>query len=131
MTMTICTECQGSISDKAATCPHCGAPVVALDQPVPTGTQAPTPNTATETAKRGAFRWWWIPLGLVGAFGVLVAQEATMTPEQKMERTYHERDLSAIRICRSAIEMAKLHGKIPGDCNTLVENYVRQYKKQP
>ena len=29
MTMTVCHECYADISDKAATCPHCGVPMKA------------------------------------------------------------------------------------------------------
>lgn len=48
MALTECPECQQKVSDKAATCPHCGAPVVISSKhSVPATTAVIFSNPAT------------------------------------------------------------------------------------
>lgn len=59
MAMTKCAECGAAISDKAAACPHCGAPLTMV-----------VPNAVPVVIQKApAFKWWfWVPLGAVAAF---------------------------------------------------------------
>jgi len=60
MTLTVCPECGGQVSDQAATCPHCGAPVRA----------APRAPAAGRPAKRtnwGALVVLCLALGAIAA----------------------------------------------------------------
>ena len=58
-----CPECGRDVSDKAPTCPGCGAPVSAVEQPE-------TPVTVNQPVRvvRAGFRW-----ELIGAVGVIAA----------------------------------------------------------
>lgn len=59
MALIECFECKASISDRAAACPSCGAPLHA-----PVGNAIPV--VIREEKK---FKWWlWLPAGAVGAF---------------------------------------------------------------
>lgn len=64
MALITCTECQRQISDRAAVCVHCGAPL-----------QAQSTNAVPVLIrKEPSSKWWlWIPLGLVGAFFLFAA----------------------------------------------------------
>jgi DNA-directed RNA polymerase subunit RPC12/RpoP len=59
MALIKCSECGEHVSDKAAVCMRCGAPVVAQQaQAIP-----------VVVRKEPSTKWWlWIPLGLGGAF---------------------------------------------------------------
>lgn len=60
MAMVKCAECGTEISDKAAACVRCGAPLVA---------RGPTNTLAVTVQKESKPMWWlWVPLGLLGAF---------------------------------------------------------------
>lgn len=59
MAIISCAECGGQVSDKAATCPHCGVVVAPIDAAKP----------LVETRSSGGFKWWlWVPLALVAIF---------------------------------------------------------------
>ena len=71
MALVACEECGKEISDKAAACPHCGAPTTAKTEPVP---------LEQPQAQRKLRLWLWIPLGLVVAFFLYAA----LLPEYKI-----------------------------------------------
>ena len=77
MALVSCQECGKEISDKAASCPHCGAPQGgAVAQPIPV--------VVTEV-KKGSGVWKWI-LGIpVALFVVVMVIGATVgnTPEAR------------------------------------------------
>ncbi len=77
MTMAIikCTECGKEISDKAATCPSCGAPV--------TGIQA-TAQEKTHSVRRGAITGFIGAIALPIIFIVLIAVD-NATPKHEHE----------------------------------------------
>lgn len=63
-----CPECQGTVSDKAPACPHCGAPTLA---PVES-TKAEAPDTEPKpTAPKGPV--YWVLMLLAGFAGSYVA----------------------------------------------------------
>lgn len=49
MPLIQCSECNSSVSDKAATCPNCGNPIATLQESISAG--APL-NTIQETSKK-------------------------------------------------------------------------------
>lgn len=57
MALKSCAECGKQISDKAASCPHCGAPVLTL---------------AREARKTASFAWNAIRIAIALVFGVIV-----------------------------------------------------------
>lgn len=71
MALIACGECGKQISDKAASCPHCGAPSAAKTEPLP---------LEEPRAARKRRLWLWIPLGLLAAFLVYAA----LLPEYKI-----------------------------------------------
>jgi len=48
MALISCSECGKEVSDKAASCPNCGAPIATLQETIATGTQI---KTIQETSK--------------------------------------------------------------------------------
>lgn len=48
MSLIKCTECGKEISDKAATCPNCGCPMVSSNVPMQESIQQPAQNTANQ-----------------------------------------------------------------------------------
>lgn len=71
MALIACGECENQISDKAATCPHCGAPAQTTTTNLP-----PVDSPASGSKLR---LWLWIPAGLVAAFFLFGA----LQPEYK------------------------------------------------
>lgn len=75
MALINCSECQKQVSDKAAACPHCGAPLAAPTPPPVEVTKLPEPTQAiVAPAKRKTglftlfvltvillFVAWWLP----------------------------------------------------------------------
>lgn len=60
MAIVNCSECGGEVSEKAAACMRCGAPVA---------TPGNKPAEALGHQQNSSFKWWlWIPLGLAAAF---------------------------------------------------------------
>lgn len=56
MALISCADCAKEVSDKAVTCPHCGAPSATTEK-----------SDDQESAVR--FKWWlWLPLALIGLF---------------------------------------------------------------
>jgi TM2 domain-containing membrane protein YozV len=68
MALISCAECSKEISDKAAACPHCGAPVASVAQSGPTFA-APASQPQTQLVKSAKSRGIYIILGLF--FGLL------------------------------------------------------------
>lgn len=67
MALIICTECKGEVSDKAAVCMRCGAPVGRL------GGNA-IPVLPVKQPRSMLWYWWlWGPLGLFAALMLLGA----------------------------------------------------------
>ena len=68
--MIICSECHGNVSDTAATCPHCGAPVA-----IQLGATASAQDTASADREKAGSTWWkWVigvPVGLFVLFIVI------------------------------------------------------------
>lgn len=73
MALIACSECQKEVSDKAAACPHCGAPIVAKSR-ARGSYYADTPAPASGphvVERRGSGLWKWL-LGVpVGALVLL------------------------------------------------------------
>ncbi|WP_421311984.1 hypothetical protein [Aeromonas veronii] len=51
MALIECGECNGKVSDKAASCPHCGAPVMQLADVVDTGDRLTTTQQTSKQLK--------------------------------------------------------------------------------
>ena len=121
MALIACGECGKQISDKAVTCPHCGAPVAIKTEPLPLQDQ-PTPSKPK--------LWLWIPLGLVAVFlgfGFVVGN----TPEGK-ERA---RQREAINLCWG--EQGRKSNNagqsqfIAGACERMEADYTRRWGTRP
>lgn len=74
MALIACSECRKEISNKAFSCPHCGAPLRV-------SAQSPRESAATQPKKRGVWKWV-IGVPVVGflallAFGAYISS----TPE--------------------------------------------------
>ena len=82
MALITCKECNGSLSDKALVCPHCGAPAdTQLDRPaiskhISSGTTLPKRTSFWETDTGYTTRWLlFLPVGLLLA---AIAQPALL-----------------------------------------------------
>lgn len=85
MALIACAECGKEISDKAAACPHCGAPVVGAAPVMTVTTQQPS-------------SWWkWLIVVPVGGFLLLMLiGSCSGTPESRAAKS---RQSSAIALC--------------------------------
>jgi phage terminase large subunit GpA-like protein len=99
MALISCSECNQSVSDKAKTCPHCGAQV------------------KPEAKRKKINKWVWIALGaaiLVSAISSnqkqdeIAQTEARMSPEQKAAKEA-ENKAAMVRtlVARKAVEELK------------------------
>lgn len=79
MALTTCGECGGKVSDQAATCPHCGAPVARSQSmlPPPSAASSSPPTTVKKGGDSGA---GWIFLALLVVAG-LVGIAMASTPD--------------------------------------------------
>jgi uncharacterized membrane protein YvbJ len=88
MALITCPECKRDISDKAAACPHCGAPRdAAPDSP------AERARSAQTSGKSGGKAMGWfakLALGVAGLFVVLLYFGARMSKEEAA--AYSHRD---------------------------------------
>jgi len=73
MALIQCSECNGQVSDQAAVCPHCGAPVFigtqAQDKQLP-GTQSSSSDSRGSVRKGGGHVLAWI-VGIIVAIPVI------------------------------------------------------------
>lgn len=65
MALIECGECNGKVSDKAASCPHCGAPVMQLADVVDTGDRL---TTTQQTSKQLKEQVLWAYLVMFAGF---------------------------------------------------------------
>lgn len=97
MALIACAECGKEISDKAAACPHCGAPVASTSPKRGTyynDTPAPAPVTAPPS---GSSWWKWLIGVPVGGFMLLMLiGSCSGTPESRAAKS---RQSSAIALC--------------------------------
>lgn len=85
MALIACAECGKEISDKAAACPHCGAPVVSTSPVL----AAPAPQSSS---------WWKWLIGVpVGGFLLLMLiGSCSGTPQSRAAKSSQS---SAIALC--------------------------------
>lgn len=69
MALIECGECTGKVSDKAASCPHCGSPVMQLADVKDTGDRL---TTTQQTSKHLKEQVLWAYLTMAIGLGVLV-----------------------------------------------------------
>lgn len=84
MALVSCSECGKEISDKATSCPHCGAPK--------TGNAATQASSVQPQAKKGGL-WKWvigIPIALF-AFVMIVGSNLANTPEGREKASAREK----------------------------------------
>ncbi len=72
MALTKCRECGGQISDKAASCPHCGAPV---------NTPKPQPVKVVEQPPKSSHSPWFI--GIIVVSIILFGMMSGFLPEEE------------------------------------------------
>lgn len=106
MAMTVCSECQKDISDKAPVCPHCGA------------------------KKPKSYTWLYFVLGLPVAFLIFGAVQADK-PEVKERRRAED----VIAECWKD-QGRKSNGSgvaqfIAGACEKMEEDYLQKYGRRP
>jgi len=123
MALMKCNECGTEVSDKAAVCMRCGAPVAAAPEP----TNA-IPVTVT---KSKVFKWWlWIPLGLI-ATPFVVGSMLPDTPERREKQSRRE----AISACweeqkRKSLDPS-LQRFIAGACEKMESDFRQKFHLNP
>lgn len=101
-----CTECKGTVSDKAPACPHCGAP---LDKPI-----AQSADTVSKPAKKPMGKGMKIILTLVGIFLVVSCiggmnapkNEGSSTTTKEPEQPKPMDRIEALTACQMLIQKA-------------------------
>ena len=128
--MIACAECGKEISDKAAACPHCGAPVAAALAKT-SGGPLPKPPPV---ANGGAARWkWFVGIPVAGFVAVMVfGTIAGNSPEGK-ERASQRR---AIALCWDMLHDKR--GLAPSavtlasaTCSRMESDYRSQWGREP
>jgi hypothetical protein len=109
MALISCSECRGQVSDKAAACPHCGAPVtfVAVEpQPVPVQIVKPKSNLI-----------WWVlgtPVALFAVFLVIGARTNPNSPSLRASVAKDECEKTAQK-ARVVVDCDKIATNIKSD----------------
>lgn len=89
MALIACSECNKQISDKAAACPHCGAPVSRSSAPSPElQPERPMATAAVPLVKKGTHPATWIALVMIVVAGVwffMNAQREAGLPSMPVE----------------------------------------------
>lgn len=127
MAIISCKECSGKVSDTAATCPHCGAPVVA---PMP----AAVAPVAVEKSGGGWWKWvLGVPVGLfilMMVIGSLSSGGGGSAPDAKtMDRRVYQQCLSDL----AAADRGRSSAATPmaGMCERFRSDYVKKYNATP
>lgn len=102
MALIKCTECEHTISDKAATCPQCGAPNASLSNSVNVEARDSKPVTV-EKKKKATPLWVQVVAGLVGAW-VAVSCATGGSSSSKTETKSSWNEISSLTLCQMAIK---------------------------
>ncbi len=107
MPLTTCTECGGTVSDRAAACPHCGCPVApgmakpsapAVKAPVPLPVQKPSPQ-AQPTTRRKVIGWvLGVALGGLAIAWIIYYSAKDLEKAEKDERNWARASLKMLGI---------------------------------
>lgn len=124
MALIPCGECGREVSDKAAACPHCGAPV--------SSGESVQNRRVEESQPRKTSRWKWVVGVPVGTFILLmIIGSCADTPEARERQSSRE----AIDLCWS--EQAKKSNSpgasrfIAGACEKMENDYRRKWGRNP
>lgn len=124
MALISCSECRKEISDKAVTCPHCGAPVEST----------PIVNRWSEEPKRKKSSIWkWLFGVPVGGFVLLmiIGSCAGNTPEGKERQASRD----AISLCWSEQGRKSLDSGtarfVAGTCEKMESDYRAKWGRNP
>jgi hypothetical protein len=125
MPMTFCKECDGKVSDTAATCPHCGAPVAA-----PAANYVSSAPEMPPPVKEKSTWWMWVigvPIGLF--ILMMIIGSLNSNPEKSRARDVYS-------LCMSDLESAKrgmssTQSFIAGTCESLRNDFIKKYNASP
>ena len=119
MALIQCAECKGQVSDSAAACPHCGAPVAGS-----AGAAVPA------AAKKGGGIWKWV-LGVpVGLFVlVMIVGSLNSNPEKDHARRAYDTCMDSLKADDRA--RAGNGNFIAGACESMRNDFIRKYGVNP
>lgn len=125
MALVSCLECGKEISDKAAACPHCGAPQAG-------GMAQQTLSVVGETKKKGGV-WKWV-LGIpVALFVVVMVIGATVGNTPEAQQRSLERD--KIGACWDLQKKKSLDPSTArftaGMCERMEDDFRRKHNRNP
>lgn len=142
MALTVCNECGGRVSDTAAACPHCGAPVLRASEAVDTPLKrvaiqdplipfASAASSSASGSESNGSAWPWLiglPIGLLGVF-LLVGALQPSNPEKTKDRDVYElciKDLESLDRGRnsSARTLASM-------CENMRNAFIKKYGGTP
>lgn len=122
-----CGECGKDISDKAAACPSCGAPMAASVGGVPTGGVASEPVAA----KSGGGAWKWVvgvPVLLVVLFLGFGATRPVDPERERAKAVYEGCKDQLASTDRARLDTARTLAAI---CDGYRADYIRKYQRNP
>lgn len=111
MALIACKECSGQVSETAATCPHCGAPVAVADK-----------------HKNGS-AWPWL-IGLpIGLAILAMLATAPMSPEQRSDKNLYKHCLSDLEsLDRARSPVAAIKADL---CERFRADYIKKWGSTP
>ena len=128
MALVKCVDCGTEISDRAAACIKCGAPIAA--RPPERDTSPPERNTPPPEPERGGISWWWLPVAGVAVFfgcGALLSNTPTATAK--------DQDRKVIEVCHRDQERKSLEPStarfVAGVCERLEDEFRQKYGVSP
>jgi hypothetical protein len=118
MAIVSCSECAGKVSDAAAACPHCGAPVT------------PVIKDAGSTPKKSGSVWKWIfgvPVGLF--LLMMIIGSINSDPEKNNARHAYGTCMDSLKDNDRA--RAGSGAFIAGACERMRNDYIKKYGTTP
>lgn len=119
MAIIACGECSGKVSDTAAVCPHCGAPVAKKAAPAP-----------AVPAKKSGGVWKWI-LGVPVGLFVLVMIVGSLNSDPEKSKARHAYEVCMDSLSANDRSRAGNGAFIAGACESMRNEFIRKYGSTP
>jgi RNA polymerase subunit RPABC4/transcription elongation factor Spt4 len=127
MSLISCKECSGQVSDSAATCPHCGAPVLATKE---SGQRIGVAATVQPEKKGGVWKWViGVPVVLFIFMMLMSGSDKAKYPGKSQDRAVYETCMDSLKADDRA--RGGNGAFIAGACEKIRNDYIQKYGTTP